>query len=145
MYTLSKNSWHYRLVSFFGRVPDTINLCPYIRDVLACILISAVGVAIGVGFVAFNIIGVVNAFNGTWAQKGGLSLGAIANITTATTIFIFVIQLYLEKLRYRHYERKRQKAYDELHGNVQRKREPGFLKLWWRTVHDKVCSTIEFK
>ena len=48
MYTLSKDSWHYRLVSFFGRVPDTINLCPYIRDVLACILISAVGVAIGV-------------------------------------------------------------------------------------------------
>ena len=148
MYTLHKNSWHYRFAAMFSSYPHhETNLCPYVRMVVKGMLIYTFFTTIVTGFAIMNLLGIADIVNGFW-NHDKLSPFILVNMLTVGTIAAVFILAGLHWLRekydawqYRRYVEKRNNELAEDYTPP----EPGLVRLWWNSVHEKVCPRIEIK
>jgi hypothetical protein len=149
MFTISRNSWHYRFANLHDAwASEQTNLCPYIRTVLKGMALFTFLWTLLVTFVGLNLLGIADAFNGIWFRGDGVSIfGAVNVITTLIIAGLGVIAL-LTELRER-YDRYKYKQYIKMREQTEAPDyvppQPGFIALWWASLHDKLCPGIEIK
>lgn len=149
MFTISRNSWHYRFANMHDAWADeTTNLCPYVRTVLKGMALFTFLWTLLVTFVGLNLLGIADAFNGIWFVGEGTSIFAAINIATIGIILAIGVMALLSELRER-YDRYKYKQYIKMRDLTDAPDytppQPGFIKLWWASVHDKLCPGIEIK
>lgn len=141
---ISRNSWHYKLVSFYNTFPST-DFCQYCRQVFISIIITAV-LAVALFIVFPGAIGVLFIcfynwlITGTYIPTEGvpflkfLSVGYISILILSLIGYLFIkfcvpkIQPYIEKI----------------YTNT-KEREPSLFSLWYKSFKGKYCSIIKFK
>ena len=145
---IKKDSWHYKLLDFFGDLPwelkghGSFGLCPYCRRVFLALfkaLVVCLVLLVPMFFVAAYI-----AFCFGYPISGQpVVLSAAGATIIAFTAFMAINvcwgDLIKEKegaffrrfLIKKSYERKPKKA-----------KEPGLIRVWLKAMHDKVCPSI---
>jgi hypothetical protein len=148
MLKFSKNSWHYRLADIGGTPAWAHGFCDYARMVFKGLMLFIIATAL-VGFLVIeNLIGIVALFQGTWMIAGETPLFAAAvNVFTLAVIAIVGIAASIVELKERSDAKKYAARYDEngdrIYDNTPPK-QPGFIRTWWNSVHDKICPVVEF-
>ena len=148
MYTLRKNSWHYRFAAMFSSYPEHANsLCPYVQMVVKGMTIYTFFATLVISFIMLNLLGIADIVNGFW-NNDELSPFIMVNMLTVGGIAAVSIIAGLHWLRekyyawqYRRYVEKRNNELAEDYTPP----EPGLVRLWWNSVHDKMCPQIEIK
>ena len=150
MYTIDKNSWHFRFAERFGgwRAENQTNLCPYVRMVLKGMALFTFLAFISVTLAILNLLGIADAVQGFWVNGSELSFFAHINIATLILLLIPVGVYVAEKMHEKHsaYKYKQYIAkYNQVNVPGYVPPQPGFIKLWWDSVHDKICPGIKIK
>ena len=149
MFTINTNSWQYRFAKMFDAWADeTTNLCPYVRKVFKGMALFTFIWTLLVALVGLNLLGIADAFNGIWLKSDSVSIfGAINLATIGIILAIGVIALLSEiRERYDHYKYEQYiKMSEQTDAPDYIPPPPGFIALWWASLHDKLCPGIEIK
>jgi len=145
---IKKDSWHYKLLDFFGDSPwewgyhGSFGLCPYCRRVFLALfkaLVVCLVLLVPLFFVAAYI---AFCFGYPISGQPFLLAGAGAAVI-AFTAFIAINVCWGDLLRGKEnaflqrisikksFERKPKKP-----------KEPGLIRVWLKAMHDKVCPSI---
>ena len=134
---MKKNSWHYKLLSFFELVSwglengESYSLCRYRLDVtfaLFLALISVISIMSALFFVATYIWYVSGAeyIDVAWP------IGGAVIITVLSSVFIHI-----------KWGRKLKKIEDDFFGRgAKESKEPGLIRLRLQAWNDKICPMI---
>jgi hypothetical protein len=142
-YTLSQNSWHYKLANVFGDMVyhrhDEIDICAYIRK-----LVLNAGVCVVLAIIASVVLYMVGSTL-FWIGKMIYTLTAIApefhHVLTVLLTFMFgtiaLVVKYIESRKIAKYNAERD--------GTSVVEDPSFIKLGYRKFKSKTCFKIEFK
>lgn len=146
-YVISKKSWHYWLVTKFTRYIDThgftdspYEICSYWRAVTFGMLILSIFSALAGFLVACEVelvLHIVRALQGSTLtlEKDPMACVGLSILIVAALIGLSIgIAILLEWRRDRKYANE----------YYYRQRQPGFIKLAYRSWKDKYCTKIVF-
>ena len=143
MKTLKFNSksWHYWLATKIGSYRPWGDFCSYVRNVLGGLFVAAMLAAIASGILL--AIGMeIRAAYTCWftpvctfgKPEQAIAMGAGILAFIAAAIFGMIqLQDYKERVR------------DEIHAGIRKRKEPGFVKMAYRSIKEKTCFRVEFK
>jgi hypothetical protein len=141
MYKFSRSSALYRLAHYTGDVPR--NFCPLVRRAILGGFILAFITFLCGSVVIFNILGVLTAFQGIWFVDDVTSVFfAINCVSIAFGTMIGTMLLNDWRIR-RAEERRRAEIHRKFDDPDYTPSQPSTLTIWWRSVHDKICPSIE--
>ena len=145
---IKKDSWHYRLLDFFGDSPwewgyhGSFGLCLYCRRVFLALFKAFVLCLILL--MPLSIVAIYIAFCFGYAiSDEPVALASFGAVIIAFSAFIGINgcwgdlikekeSAFLQRISIKKsYERKPKKA-----------KEPGLIRVWLKAVHDKVCPSI---
>lgn len=155
---ISKNSWHFKLLSFFNDndykrklISGGLSNCKYIRHVMYSLIGAAFMFVVAVVCLYLVIQTVILLplwliFSPVWLTPG-LYLGsgwvssavAIGFIAIAVGIFFGIVYLVKE------YKRKKElKAYERMRQGIVKKVKPdNIVKAYLKAKNDKICTRVE--
>jgi hypothetical protein len=129
---IKKTSWHYKLIKFFDFYPSN-SLCPYVRQILAALAISAFLVIVAIamfvvfvwspGHVLLALMGIV----GITAKELGLGLMVWGIYALAGIVFGG------------HYLRKKHRERNPV------EKEPNIVMAYIKAKKEKICPTLNFE
>lgn len=147
-FIINKNSWHYRLATWFDRgTLKPTDFCSYARLVFLAIVMVAVSVFLLLALCATILI-----------PAGGFAIWVFQYFTSATPVplsgpgIAFLIYLMIACvvaiLCAVHWvinaiKRRRQNA--RARQILDGKDQSGFVRTWWRTFRGKFCIPIKFE
>ena len=138
---LSKNSWHYKLVTrvtTYGRYGIKGDICEYVRCLLGSILVISVITVLSIAVLdpfVHMILGIgFSVWMGTWFFT---DLGILGLIITFVAGLVFVIRWLVEAFERRSYNRRKERLYGE-------PKPDGFIKSAYKSWKGKYCLKIEF-
>lgn len=130
---IKKSSWHYKMIAWFGHTPSD-SLCPYVRQILLVLALSAFLAAIAVAvFIVFvwNPLHVLAALMGIVSiTPNALGVGLIAWAAYAVAGVIFGGKYLRKKYRER---------------NPVQDKEPNLIMAYIKAKKDKFCPTLDFQ
>ena len=152
-YTFSSKSWHYKLANVgIQRVWDfeEIDMCSYIRKVLAGAIVFSVMVAgfsfiawfFGFGYITLGIwlfdclsTGVVTAPN---------PIAGLVGLSTLLVLFLFIV-FGIKSLLNKAIDKFVDYTIEHQHPQLVKEKEPSFIALAYRKFKEKTCYRINFK
>jgi hypothetical protein len=145
--TFSKNSWHYRLVTFIkSRNYVSTDFCGYFWDVVTSI-IAAFIIFCGLLFVTLATIIYPLIYLVVSLQNGFFDVPQEVIIGTTIDVFFILISIffYIQEVWYPEYkERKYWRNFSKL-TELPKPKEPSFIAMSWNKFKDKTCFRVEFK
>lgn len=145
MITFNKNSWHCRMAKLYSKYDcPADSLCPYARQVMVglflfCLMTSVVG-----GFVIWNILGIILAFQGYW-WIAETNFAHVANTLTLIIVFCLSFVLGMNYIQDEMKLRRRKKEEIARARDYQDIKPDSFIYVWFRNIHSKICPSIDFK
>ena len=138
---LSKNSWHYKLVTrmtTYGRYDTDGNICEYVKcllgSMLIILIISILFTIVAIPFVHM-IMGIgFSIWMGTWFFTDIGAAGVAITCVIAAGVSVHKILTNIDRWRY---NRHRERFYGE-------PKPDGFLKSAYKSWKGKYCLKIEF-
>lgn len=158
MFTIKKDSWHYKVANRYRDSWDTLDkydnvtFCRYFSNVMWSLfgttIISAAFAWLAVG----NVLAFSLMVDGLWLQllNGDFAWPGVAFyslIMGSGMVGCFILLAKLEKLKKKRDEERRLKYTNELL-NPPEPREPeppGFFQMWLTSIKEKVCVMVNFK
>lgn len=169
VYELSKNSWHYKLAKFYEEGGVSSDFCNYFWEVVLGFG-KVCAIAFAIAFFALPLLVCPTAFvlHGVlpWEVAGNVTTGNGTHILSVLFLIevglAAVVALFYCGVKLDQWQKDRQaarwSAMREQPENLEfyRKnhywpwqeslpKEPGFLKLWYKTVKEKTCVKLVFK
>lgn len=145
MYTLNKDSWHYRFAYMFSPYEARLqtNLCPYVRLVMKGLLLYILITTLIAGFAILNLMGIagiiIEGMDSPFAGVPVITFGVVA-------VVLVVTFMHWLREQYDSWQHARNVKLRGLRDDAEYvPPQPGLIRLWWNSVHDKMCPQIELK
>lgn len=157
------NSQHYRFASFVSHLPDEMNLCPYARRVMLGLAVFSFVATLFAAFVVGNLLTIASIASGDFAAlltivnaEGEAVVPWFILTSSLTIVCAFVAGFFFVWFKIENWFRDRK--YAKIEAEYLRERairngeytpmpepEPGFVRQWYNSVHDKVCPVVKFE
>lgn len=137
---IDRNSWHYKLASFFGFHSDYYmdaycsDICSYTRKI-----IMNTGITIVLALISFGLLYVI-ADCLAWLAAGLIEHFVMANFWSVVFMAIVVVILVLAAILF-FVERIK----DFFSSRPMKERQPSFVAEAYRAMKDRYCVKLEFK
>ena len=142
---IKKDSWHYRLLDFFGDLPWELKhhgffgLCPYCRRVFLA-LFKALVVCLILLVPLFFVAAYIAFCFGYTISDEPVALAGVGVAIIAFTAFIAINVCWGDLIKEK--EGAFYSAF-QLKKTYERKpKEPSLIREWFKAIHDKVCPSI---
>ena len=142
---IKKDSWHYKLLDFFGDLPwelkrhGSFGLCPYCRRVFLA-LFKALVVCLVLLVPLFFVVGYIAFCFGYLISRQPVELAGAGAAIIAFSAFIGINVCWGDLIK------EKEGAFLQrlsIKKTYERKpKEPSLIREWFKAIHDKVCPSI---
>jgi len=145
---IKKDSWHYKLLDFFGDLPwelkrhGSFGLCPYCRRVFLA-LFKALVVCLVLLVPLFFVVGYIAFCFGYLISRQPVELAGAGAAIIAFSAFIGINVCWGDLLREKENAFLQRISIEKTFERKPKKpKEPGLIRVWLKAMHDKVCPSI---